>query len=74
MVKIISWVLGVMLGTMVGAVLVALFAPISGAEVVRRLRIGYYQTLEASRQAAEQRRAELEAELAQMQRTRSNHR
>lgn len=65
--KIISWALGVVMGSAVGAVLVALFSPIPPEEIRARLKTGYAEALDEARRASQQRRAELELELAQMQ-------
>ncbi|MAS32423.1 MAG: hypothetical protein CL610_00365 [Anaerolineaceae bacterium] len=64
--KLLSWLLGIGLGATVGAVLVMLFAPASGQEIVASLKLGWAQTLAEARKANAHRRAELEAELAQM--------
>ena len=63
MLKIASWLLGFALGGAVAAVIIALFMPVSPAD----LRAGYQDALAASRQAAQKKRAELEAELATLQ-------
>jgi hypothetical protein len=44
-------------------VLVMLFAPASGEELVKRLQTGYRETLTEARKASDQRRAQLEAQL-----------
>ncbi len=64
--KLLSFALGIGLGAMVGASVVILFAPMSGSELVNRLKAGWDETLEEARKASELRRAELEAELAKM--------
>lgn len=64
--NIIRLLLGFMLGAAVGATLVALFSPVSGQEITANLKRGWAETMEAARQASEQRRAELEAQLAEM--------
>ncbi len=63
MLRIASWLLGFSLGAAVGAVLVALFMPVS----VEDLRRGYHEALAESHKAAQRKRAELEAELAMLQ-------
>ena len=70
--KLLSLILGGLLGGAVGAGLVTLFAPSSGKEFVAQLKQGYAEALEAARKASEERRRELEAELAQMQNRREN--
>ena len=64
--KLASWLIGFSLGAAVGAVLVMLFAPVSGDEVVTRLKQGWEDTLLEARQANIERRAELEAELVRL--------
>lgn len=64
--KLLSFTLGIGLGAMVGASVVILFAPMPGSELVARLKQGWNETMEEARRASELRRAELEAELAQM--------
>jgi len=66
-----SWLVGVLMGSAVGAILVALFAPFSDDEARQRLTSGYREAITAAREAGRQRRAELEAELAEMQQRRS---
>lgn len=68
--KIISWLLGVSLGAAFGAVLIALFMPESAEAVRDRLRDGYRHALDVAREAQAARRAELEAQLADMQKSR----
>jgi gas vesicle protein len=65
--RLAGWLLGFSIGAAVGAVLVMLFVPISADEIRNRLRAGYEETMEAARLASEQRRHELEAELARRQ-------
>ena len=66
-----SWLVGAVMGSAVGAILVALFAPFSDQEARERLTTGYRQAVDAAREAGRQRRAELEAELAEIQQRRS---
>lgn len=65
--KLLSWMLGLGLGTAAGALLVMLFAPASGQEIIASLQQGWADTLNEARKANAMRRAELEAELAQLQ-------
>ena len=65
--KLLSWMLGIGLGAAVGMLLVMLFAPASGQEIIAQLNRGWDATLEDARQANAQRRAELEADLARRQ-------
>jgi gas vesicle protein len=62
--KIVSLMLGLGLGAAVGVLLVMLFAPTSGEQLVANLRAGWEETMAAARIAAAERRKELEAELA----------
>ena len=61
--KLISLVIGLGIGAAVGAVLVLMFAPVSGDTLVKNLKAGYAETLEEARDASEARRKELESEL-----------
>ena len=62
--KIASLFLGLGLGAGVGALVVTLFAPTSGQQLIANLKAGWEETLAAARVASAERRAELEAELA----------
>lgn len=62
--KIASLLLGLGVGAGVGALVVTLFAPTSGSQLVANLKAGWEETLAAARVASAERRAELEAELA----------
>jgi hypothetical protein len=64
--KLLSLALGLGLGAMVGASIVILFAPMPGSELIARIKQGWKETMEEARKANELRRAELEAELAQL--------
>ena len=61
--KLLSLLIGIGIGALLGAALVLLFAPVSGDTLVKNLKEGYADTLEEARSAAEDRRAKLEAEL-----------
>ncbi|NDJ59532.1 MAG: hypothetical protein GYB67_00315 [Chloroflexi bacterium] len=65
--RLISWGAGFALGAGIGATLVYLFTPISGRTVIEAVQTGYRETLADARQAAADRRAELEAELQRRQ-------
>lgn len=65
-----SWLVGAVMGSALGAILVVLFAPFSDKEARERLASGYRGAIDAAREAGRQRRAELEAELAEMQQQR----
>ena len=66
MARVLSWLVGLGVGTAVGAVLIMIFVPTPSQEIRARLVAGYEEALEAARTASEERRAELEAELNQM--------
>jgi gas vesicle protein len=65
--RIALWVLGLLFGALVGALVVAMFAPASGVEFRKRLRQGYHDTLDEARRVSQQRQRELEAQLATLQ-------
>jgi hypothetical protein len=62
--KILSLMLGLGLGAGLGVLVVTLFAPTSGEQLVANLKAGWEETLAAARVASTKRRQELEAELA----------
>ena len=62
--KILSLMLGLGLGAAIGVLVVTLFAPTSGEQLVANLKAGWEETLAAARVASAERRKELEAELA----------
>ncbi|RMF77019.1 MAG: hypothetical protein D6737_18950 [Chloroflexi bacterium] len=62
--KILSLLLGITIGGVIGAVLIAIFAPETGEKIMTRLRAAWQETLEEARQANEARRRELEQQLA----------
>jgi gas vesicle protein len=64
---LLSWIIGLTLGAALGATLVLLFAPTSGEQLVSRLKTGWEETMAEARRASAQRRHELEAELADLQ-------
>ncbi len=66
--KMLSWLLGIGLGSLAGALLVMFFAPASGQEMLARLQQGWSATLSAAREANHARQLELEADLARRQR------
>ena len=70
---LLSWIIGLTLGAALGATLVLLFAPTSGEQLISRLRAGWEETMVEARRASEQRRHELEAELAQLQKKNERH-
>jgi gas vesicle protein len=66
--KLLSMLLGLLIGVSLGAALVLLFAPTSGDQLLARVRHGWEETLAEAQRASAERRAELEAELARKQR------
>ncbi len=62
--KILSLMLGLGLGAGIGVLVVTLFAPTSGEQLIANLKAGWEETLAAARVASAERRQELEAELA----------
>ncbi|MEO8607008.1 MAG: YtxH domain-containing protein [Chloroflexota bacterium] len=64
--KLISLVMGFGLGATIGAAMVMLFSPTSGEQLVDNIKRGYAETMAEARKASAVRRAELEAQLAQM--------
>lgn len=69
--KLTSWLLGFALGAALGLTLVMLFSPVTGQEIIDRVRQGWAETLEEARRANAERRAELEARLREMQQRKS---
>lgn len=65
--RLLLWMLGLFFGALLGALLVALFAPVTGVEFRRRLKDGYRETLDEAQRVSQQRQSELEAQLARMQ-------
>lgn len=66
--KLLAFMAGAMCGAIVGAVAALLLAPMSGDEIQQRARKRFEGIVEEGRKAAEERRAELEQQLRQMQR------
>ena len=66
--QLIGFVAGAMCGAVVGAVAALLLAPESGIELRQQVRMRVDDLLAEGRQAAEDRRAELEAQLAALKR------
>lgn len=61
--KLTSLFLGILSGALTGATLALLFAPSSGEQLKRQLSDGFDQMVQDVRQAATDRRQELEIEL-----------
>jgi hypothetical protein len=66
--KLVSFIAGAMCGAIVGAVAALLLAPASGIELRQMARSRFDEMLTEGRQAAADRRAELEAQLAALRR------
>jgi gas vesicle protein len=64
--KLFGLVFGFGLGAAIGAVMVMIFAPTTGDQLVVNLKRGWQESMQEARKASQQRRQELEAELARM--------
>ncbi len=62
--KLMSLMIGFGVGAGIGAALVMLFAPEAGEKVIAELKRGWAETMAEARLASQQRRADLEAQLA----------
>ena len=67
--KVMVFFYGILLGFGVGVALVAMLSPVSGTAVRQDLREHYKAAMQSARRAAQDKRAELEAELTQAQAT-----
>ena len=65
--RILAFAAGALCGALVGAVVALLLTPLSGAELQEQARTRFDQIVEEGRKAADQRRAELERQLHQLQ-------
>lgn len=68
--RVKSWLVGFLIGSGIGAVLVFLFTPETSEEIRQRLSDGYQEVMKEAQQASKARRAELEAQLAEMRKER----
>ena len=68
MIKFLDWLGGFLLGSVIGAGVVLLFLPRSGAEMRQLIQRRVDATLEEGRQAAEARRYELSARFEALKR------
>jgi gas vesicle protein len=66
--RLVGFIAGAMCGAIVGAVAALLLAPASGVELRQMARAHFDEMLTEGRQAAADRRAELEAQLAALKR------
>ena len=64
--QILGLLIGFGLGAVIGFMLISLFAPQSGQQFAANLKRGFAETMDEARKASQQRRLELEAELASM--------
>ena len=64
--KSLSWLVGLGIGVLFGAVLTVFFSPVSSDELRAILQARYQRALAAGRQASAERRAELEKELREL--------
>jgi len=64
--RILSWMVGLLLGAAVGVIFVTLFSPVSGDELRENIKDHYQDAKTAAFKAAKERRAELERELETM--------
>jgi len=69
--KFLSFAIGIGLGALLGAALVALFSPVAGADFRANLRRHYEEALVAARKASTEKRREIETELERMRERRS---
>jgi len=65
--RFMAFAAGALCGALVGAVVALLLTPMSGAEMQEQARTRFEEIAEEGRKAAEQRRAELERQLRQLQ-------
>ena len=66
--RLVGFIAGAMCGAIVGAVAALLLAPASGLELRKNARARFQEMLTEGRQAAADRRAELETQLAALKR------
>ena len=66
--RLVGFIAGAMCGAIVGAVAALLLAPASGVELRQQARARFEEMLTEGRQAAADRRAELEGQLAALKR------
>ena len=64
--RLLSLLVGFAIGAAAGYVLMTLFSPVNGDELRSNMREHYAASLRAGRQAAAEKRAELEKELAEL--------
>jgi len=65
--RFMAFAAGALCGALVGALVALLLTPMSGAEMQEQARTRFDEIVEEGRKAAEQRRAELERQLRQLQ-------
>lgn len=70
MTRLLTLFLGIGTGALVGVAAMTLLAPTAGARLSARFKAYYLDAMNSAREAAAQRRMELEAELKKMQQDR----
>ncbi|MEL6273292.1 MAG: YtxH domain-containing protein [Chloroflexota bacterium] len=68
--KLLGLLLGFLLGAALGSLAVMIFAPVTGKKLRMGLRDNVKKAQQAAREAEEQQRAKLEADLARLRQTR----
>jgi gas vesicle protein len=61
------WIIGLLAGAFVGILLIVIFAPVTGKEFRHKLQISIQETLADAQRASQERQADLETKLAQLQ-------
>ena len=64
--KFVSLLVGLGIGSAIGAIVIALFSPVTAEEFRNNLKAHYERAMEAGQKASAARRAELEKELQDM--------
>ena len=69
--KFLSMLFGLSIGSVIGALLVTFFSPVSSSEFRDNWEAHYQRALDAGRKASSERRADLEKELDELRKTKS---
>ena len=67
--KFVSMLVGLSIGSVIGALLVTFFSPVSSSEFRDNWEAHYQRALDAGRKASSERRADLEKELDELRKT-----
>lgn len=67
--KFLSMLVGLSIGSVIGALLVTFFSPVSSSEFRDNWEAHYQRALDAGRKASSERRADLEKELDELRKT-----